>query len=249
MGMFLSTIWKKLTLKDKEYKIIIVGLHNAGKTTILYKLALNEVIVTQPTIGSNVEEVQHRNVRLQVWDLGGQENLRSAWDAYYQNTEAVIYVVDSADDSQQSLISKLEFFNLLIHNDLKDASILILANKKDLPTAKNPAQLTDMFSLHEIKNHDWHIQSCCALTGEGLEEGLDWLTNKLNMKHKVSSSNSSSVSYVNTLPDHDKKAKLTDLTMEDQHLGSMRGSMADLEVSHRSIKKNKMNLQEEEKEK
>jgi ADP-ribosylation factor-like protein 5B len=100
MGMLMSSLWKKLAGKDKEYKIIIVGLHNAGKTTILYKLALNEVIVTQPTIGSNVEEVQHKNIRLQVWDLGGQENLRSAWDAYYQGAEAVIYVVDSADDSQ-----------------------------------------------------------------------------------------------------------------------------------------------------
>ena len=71
MGMILSTIWRRLAKRDKEYKIIIVGLHNAGKTTILYKLALNEVIVTQPTIGSNVEEVQHKNVKLQVWDLGG----------------------------------------------------------------------------------------------------------------------------------------------------------------------------------
>lgn len=247
MGMFLSTIWKKLTLKDKDYKIIIVGLHNAGKTTILYKLALNEVIVTQPTIGSNVEEVQHRNVKLQVWDLGGQENLRSAWDAYYQNTEAVIYVLDSADDSQQSLVSKLEFFNLLIHNDLKDAAILVLANKKDLPTAKNAAQLTDLFSLHEIKNHDWHIQSCSALTGEGLEEGLDWLTTKLNTKHKVSQ-NQSSGNYVTKLPDHDKKAKLTDLTMEDQQPGTLRGHIDDLEASQRSIRKNKLQLHEEEKE-
>ena len=77
MGYFLSKLWTRLYHKgDKDYKIIIVGLHNAGKTTILYKLALNEVVVTQPTIGSNVEEVQHKNVKLQVWDLGGQENLR-----------------------------------------------------------------------------------------------------------------------------------------------------------------------------
>ena len=97
MGYFLSKKWKKLVHRDKEYKIIIVGLHNAGKTTILYKLALNEVVVTQPTIGSNVEEVTHKNVRMQVWDLGGQENLRSSWDAYYENAEAVIYVVDAAE--------------------------------------------------------------------------------------------------------------------------------------------------------
>ena len=56
---------------------------NSGKTTILYKLSLGEIIVTQPTIGSNVEEVQHQNLKMQVWDLGGQENLRSHWDAYY----------------------------------------------------------------------------------------------------------------------------------------------------------------------
>ena len=65
MGYFLSKLWKKLTLRgDHEFKIIIVGLHNSGKTTILYKLALGEVVVTQPTIGSNVEEVSHKNVRL-----------------------------------------------------------------------------------------------------------------------------------------------------------------------------------------
>jgi ADP-ribosylation factor-like protein 5B len=64
MGYFLSKLWKKLSRKDQEFKIIIVGLHNAGKTTILYKLALGEVVVTQPTIGSNVEEVQHKNVKL-----------------------------------------------------------------------------------------------------------------------------------------------------------------------------------------
>ena len=61
----------KLLGKGEEFKILIVGLHNAGKTTILYKLSLGEVVVTSPTIGSNVEEVNHNNVKFQVWDLGG----------------------------------------------------------------------------------------------------------------------------------------------------------------------------------
>ena len=74
MGSILSQMWAKLSRfgrGDMQFKIIIVGMNNAGKTTILYKLALDEVIVTEPTIGSNVEEVQHRNLKLQVWDLGG----------------------------------------------------------------------------------------------------------------------------------------------------------------------------------
>jgi ADP-ribosylation factor-like protein 5B len=105
-----------------------------------------------------VEEVTHQNVKLQVWDLGGQESLRSAWDAYYENAEAVIYVVDSAESSAQNLLlSKMEFFNLLYHNDLKDAVVLVLANKIDLPSARDPGDLADLFALHEIREHDWHV--------------------------------------------------------------------------------------------
>jgi ADP-ribosylation factor-like protein 5B len=181
MGYYLSKLWKKLVNKDHEYKIIIVGLHNAGKTTILYKLALNEVVVTQPTIGSNVEEVKHQNVKMQVWDLGGQENLRQAWDAYYENAEAVIYVVDAAEsDSQSLLISKMEFFNILNNSELRNAVVLVFANKIDLPSARDPGEIAELFSLHDIKDRDWHIQGCCGLTGAGLDAGLDWLTTKLS---------------------------------------------------------------------
>jgi ADP-ribosylation factor-like protein 5B len=152
MGSILSQMWTKLSRfgrGDMQFKIIIVGMNNAGKTTILYKLALNEVIVTEPTIGSNVEEVQHRNLKLQVWDLGGQENLRASWDAYYQDTSAVIFVIDSADDSQVQT-SKAEFLTMLVHNELKDAVLLIFANKADMPTARDPGELTEIYGFNEI---------------------------------------------------------------------------------------------------
>ena len=68
---------------------------------------------------------------------------------------------------------------MLVNNDLQDASILIFANKQDLPGAKNPLELTEAYSLSEIQNHSWKIQGCCALTGEGLDEGLDWLTSEI----------------------------------------------------------------------
>lgn len=65
----------------------MVGLDNAGKTTILYQFLMNEVVHTSPTIGSNVEEVVWRNIHFLVWDLGGQQTLRAAWSTYYTNTE------------------------------------------------------------------------------------------------------------------------------------------------------------------
>jgi len=159
MGFYLSRLFSKIASgfsSEQEFKIIIVGLNNAGKTTILYKLALNEVIVTQPTIGSNVEEVAHNNLKMQVWDLGGQETLRNSWDAYYQNTNAVIYVIDAADDSMAKA-SKTEFFSMLVHNELRDASILIFANKADLPSAKDAGEITELYSLHMVQEHDWKI--------------------------------------------------------------------------------------------
>ena len=103
-----------------------------------------------------MEEVSHNNLKMQVWDLGGQETLRSSWDAYYQNTNAVIYVIDAADDSMAKA-SKTEFFSMLVHNELRDASILIFANKADLPTARDAGEITELYSLHMVQDHDWKI--------------------------------------------------------------------------------------------
>lgn len=98
MGVLFSQIsglWQRLA-GTQEYKVCIVGLDAAGKTTILYKLHLGEVVKTAPTIGSNVEVTAHSNVRLSMWDLGGQSTLRPTWRTYFVNTAALIMVVDSA---------------------------------------------------------------------------------------------------------------------------------------------------------
>eukprot|EP01012_Entosiphon_sulcatum_P016895 TRINITY_DN21760_c0_g1_i1.p1 TRINITY_DN21760_c0_g1~~TRINITY_DN21760_c0_g1_i1.p1 ORF type:complete len:182 (-),score=44.81 TRINITY_DN21760_c0_g1_i1:77-622(-) len=180
MGVLFSRLWEKL-LGSKEYKIVILGLNNAGKTTILYSLHLGEVVVTQPTVGSNVEEVNYKNLHFVVWDLGGQDSLRPSWSMYYNNTQVVILVVDSSDIERLEVV-KAELFRLLEHHDLKDAYLLLFANKQDLPAAANCATLTDRLALHSIKDHEWHVQPCCALTGEGLFEGMDWVVEKLKAK-------------------------------------------------------------------
>ena len=100
--MLFSKIFATL-IGNKEVRVLILGLDNAGKTTILYKLQMGEVVTTVPTIGFNVETVQYKNLRFQVWDLGGQTSIRPYWRCYYQNTNAVIYVVDSADSDRMSI--------------------------------------------------------------------------------------------------------------------------------------------------
>lgn len=107
----------------------MVGLDNAGKTTILYQYLMNEVVHTSPTIGSNVEEVVWRNIHFLVWDLGGQQSLRSAWSTYYTNTEFIIMVIDSTD-RERLAVSRDELYRMLQHEDLAKASVLVYANKQ-----------------------------------------------------------------------------------------------------------------------
>lgn len=139
------------------------------------------MVETQPTIGSNVEEVVHENVHFQIWDLGGQDSLRSAWSTYYVNTDAVIMVVDSTD-SKRIHIVKTELARLMANEELKRAVLLVFANKQDSKDKMTAAQIAQELDLHSIKEHNWHIQACCALTGEGLYEGIDWVTQQVTKK-------------------------------------------------------------------
>jgi len=167
----------------RESKIVIVGLSNAGKTTILYRMNLGTVVRTQPTIGSNVEEVRHQGLSFQVWDLGGQEKMRDTWSTYFSDTDAVVFVVDS-NDHDNIVIAKMELFNLLLSDELKGACIVIFANKQDVLGCRTPAQISEDLCLVDIRSHEWHLQSCCALSGEGLREGFDWIADRVLRKRQ-----------------------------------------------------------------
>ena len=183
MGFILSKILEFFTKSRNNFKIIILGMQNAGKTTILYRLSLGTLVKTTPTIGSNVEELTYNNVKFQAWDLGGQESTRSVWDVYYMSTDAIVYVIDSQDDEYFEE-SKAQFHKLLTHPTLKNALILIFANKQDLPGAKDVNKLMQDYELDKIKDHIWNIQSCSALKGEGLITGIKWLSEQLVFRGK-----------------------------------------------------------------
>ena len=180
MGFIFSKILDFFSRSRNNFKIIILGIQNAGKTTILYRLSIGQLVKTTPTIGSNVEEISYNNVKLQAWDLGGQESTRSVWNVYFVNTDAIIYVIDTHDETYDD--SKTQFYKLLQNDALKNAVILIYANKQDLPGAKNVAEIIRIYELDTIKDHIWHIQPCSAQTGEGLITGMKWLSDQLVFK-------------------------------------------------------------------
>merc|ERR1711975_74419 len=179
MGVF-SKVFGKLVGK-KDCRILMVGLDAAGKTTILYKLKLGEVVTTIPTIGFNVETVEYKNISFTVWDVGGQDKIRPLWRHYYQNTQGLIFVVDSnARDRVED--AREELNKMLNEDEMRDAVLLVFANKQDLPNAMPAAEVTEKLGLHNMRNRQWFIQSACATTGDGLYEGLDWMSRTLSGK-------------------------------------------------------------------
>ncbi|KAM3863513.1 ARF GTPase 2a [Diretmus argenteus] len=173
----IASLFKNLFGK-KEMRILMVGLDAAGKTTILYKLKLGEIVTTIPTIGFNVETVEYKNISFTVWDVGGQDKIRPLWRHYFQNTQGLIFVVDS-NDRERVNEAKDELSRMLNEDELREAVLLVFANKQDLPNAMNAAEITDKLCLHSLHHRDWYIQATCATSGDGLYEGLDWLSNQL----------------------------------------------------------------------
>ncbi|XP_059052594.1 ADP-ribosylation factor 2 [Achroia grisella] len=180
MGLTISSVFTRLFGK-KQMRILMVGLDAAGKTTILYKLKLGEIVTTIPTIGFNVETVEYKNISFTVWDVGGQDKIRPLWRHYYQNTQGLIFVVDSSD-TKRIAEAEEELANMLKEDELKDAVILVFANKQDMPNAMTAAELTNALNLNSLRSRRWYIQATCATQGQGLYEGLDWLSNELAKK-------------------------------------------------------------------
>eukprot|EP00758_Cryptobia_borreli_P017118 Tbor_TRINITY_DN6162_c0_g4::TRINITY_DN6162_c0_g4_i1::g.22432::m.22432 len=177
MGSFFSSLWDSLT-GQRTYKVIIVGLNNAGKTTLVYALQLNKFVETNPTIGGTPEEITYKNMKFLAWDLGGQEQLRESWSLYYQSTDAVIFVVDSSEP-QRFPIARKELHKILAAEELVDACILVFANKQDIPSSMSTAEVATALELGAVNDRSWTLQGCSAVTSQGLNEGMNWLVSKL----------------------------------------------------------------------
>lgn len=175
--MGLLSLVKKLKSNAREYRILMLGLDNAGKTTILKKVSDEDADRVMPTQGFNIKSLMHDGFKLNVWDLGGQSAIRPYWQQYFDNTDMLVYVIDSADRRRMEE-SQEELVKLLTHAKLADVPVLIFANKQDLNTAAPADAILNIMREAKILLDDdrrWQIQACSAATGEGLNEGLEWL--------------------------------------------------------------------------
>jgi ADP-ribosylation factor protein 1 len=156
----------------------MLGLDAAGKTTILYQLKLGEYVQTIPTIGFNVETIKYKSIRFDCWDAGGQEKFRRLWHHYCQNSQALIFVIDSSD-VERLPEAKSELQRIVKELPPEQIALLVLANKQDMPSALPLAEIAQRLELDSLGNYKYHIEPTCATTGTGLYEGLDWLVDNL----------------------------------------------------------------------
>lgn len=177
MGILLSTLITKI-FGGRELRVLILGLDNAGKTTILFRMKTGTVVQTQPTLGMNIETLHVNNLRLQAWDLGGQQTLRNYWRLYFAGADAVIFVIDSTDTRRLQVVRQ-ELGTMLQDPDLGRVPLLLLLNKMDMEGAMSVQQVVEHLQLPRIRDRPWHIQPTSALRGTGLTEGFLWLTSIL----------------------------------------------------------------------
>ncbi|QSZ34882.1 hypothetical protein DSL72_007743 [Monilinia vaccinii-corymbosi] len=186
------SVLRKARLKDKEMRILMLGLDNAGKTTIVKKIMGEDVNTVSPTLGFIIKTIEHDGYKLNIWDVGGQKTLRSYWRNYFEKTDALIWVVD-ATDRLRIEDCKEELHALLQEERLSGASLLVFANKTDVNGCMEETDIQavseacpkktknagvawcEMLELDAIRTHKWHIINCSAITGKNLKEGLAWV--------------------------------------------------------------------------
>ena len=129
MGNILNALWNVLFEVEKEVKLALVGLDNAGKTTIINKLVdVNFKNETAPTIGVDTKELKMKNISIKVFDLAGQESMRNVWKYYFSSTEGIIFVVDAHRHDRLPDV-KEELWKVLQDDSAIKIPILIYANK------------------------------------------------------------------------------------------------------------------------
>ncbi|KAG6039302.1 ADP-ribosylation factor-like protein 2 [Claviceps citrina] len=168
------SILRKARLKDKEMRILMLGLDNAGKTTIVKKIMGEDVHTVSPTLGFIIKTIDYDGYKLNIWDVGGQKTLRSYWRNYFEKTDALIWVVD-ATDRLRIEDCREELHGLLLEERLSGASLLIFSNKTDVEQCMDEQEIRTALRLDEIRSHQWHILRCSAMTGKNLQEGLAWV--------------------------------------------------------------------------
>ncbi|XP_048597973.1 ADP-ribosylation factor 1 isoform X2 [Brassica napus] len=170
--------------QETEPRIVFFGLPGTGKSSILHKLKTGEVLSTNiPTVGLDMESFKYKNSSFCFVEMGGQYRYKMIplWKHYFQQVSGFVYVVDTKDrERMEEAKSFLHMVMDEIQGNVPDnVAVLVYANKHEVPGAMTAYEISNELDLASLRQktwqRNWHVQSSCALSGDGLHEGLDWL--------------------------------------------------------------------------
>lgn len=174
-------------LDEKSYRVVMLGIDNAGKTTILYNLKNPTSLTNIPDVYNNVvynhESIPYTTLYgssiLHLWDVGGKPGMRPLWKNYIEGMNAIIYVIDASDHARLEE-TREELYVLMKSGVLSNNTVmLIYANKVDYRGCMKSQDIIKRLELEKFSGVQWHVQESVGMTGQGLYQGLDWLLNAL----------------------------------------------------------------------
>lgn len=179
--MGLLKILRKMKLKEKQIRLLILGLDNSGKTTIVKSIMGQDVNQISPTLGFTINTLKYEDYTINMWDIGGQTTIRSYWRNYFEQTDGVIWVVDSSDKLRLK-DCKEELHNLLKQDKLAGSTLLVFCNKQDIEGALKTNEVMEYLELEKITTRHWMILGCSAIKREGVSKGLEWILGDVNSR-------------------------------------------------------------------
>ncbi|KAJ0171575.1 hypothetical protein K1T71_013125 [Dendrolimus kikuchii] len=169
-----------------EVTVLVLGLDNSGKSTLLNTLRPQEQRAQYlgPTVANQQEQFSSGGVSFTAWDVSGAPRHRALWERHYRRAHAVIFVVDSADHLRL-VVAREELELMLAHPDMfgRRIPLLVFANKCDSPHALAPMQIAAALCLERVTDKPWHICASNALSGAGLADGVAWLARQIRDAH------------------------------------------------------------------
>ena len=183
--MGLLTILRKQRLRDKEIRVLVLGLDNAGKTTIVKRLLGQDVREVSPTLGFSIESLTRDDYTVNIWDVGGQRSLRPFWHNYFEKTDSLVWVVDAtAPDRLQDCAIELQ--NTLNQDRLQGAGLLIFVNKLDVIPQDEQSQVLQTveknLNLNALGLHNYKVLGCSAYSGLNIDEGFQWVIDEVKSR-------------------------------------------------------------------
>ena len=168
---------------EQDLTILVLGLDNAGKTSILRSFSRESLGSIKPTTGFQIKTQKYDSSTLNLKEVGGAAAIRPYWTHYIDNAQGLIWVVDSSDRKRIN-DSKSELHKLLISPKLSDCPLLVLANKSDAG-GMSVAEMSAFLALNKIQGRQWAIEGCSAISGKGIPVGVDYITYIGYIKDKV----------------------------------------------------------------